>query len=354
MINSIYAYRYVYDEILKELEEMKKRGETELLSEKEYCEKFDVSLTTVRRALEQLYLQNIIVKIKGKGSFISDKVRKLKCGENRFIGVLMVPFDDVQNSVYEKKYKYKNPYAQKIYKTIFCELGSEYDLLIDTINNDELERKFPSSVLDKAEKILIIGEIKRSTISFLQDRGKCVVVYNYYEKGISVARVNNDEREGYKNMTSYFIDSGYRKIACINGVNFHSEALERYMGFQEAMVVNDIYIENNFIKWGDMTPESGYYLTKELLSLSDPPEVIVCVNDGVAKGAYDAISEKGLIPGRDIVLAGHDNCETEKLNITTIDPDYEGVGKKLAELLRRDTWIDEEYVHYSKLIKRQL
>ena len=352
MINLIYAYRFVYDEILKELEEMEKNGETELLPEKHYCEKYDVSLTTVRRALEQLYNEKIIIKIKGKGSFISDKVRKLRCEDNRFIGVLMVPFNDVQNRGYESKYKYKNPYAQKIYKTIFCELGSDYDLLIDTIDNNELENKFPSSVLDKAEKILIIGETKKSTIDFLHKRGKCVVVYNYYEKGISVARVNNDEREKYKQMTEYFIGLGYKKIACITGVNFHSEALERYMGFQDAMVVNDIYMDNNFIKWGDMTPESGYYLTKELMALPETPEVIICVNDGVAMGAYDAIKECGLRPGEDVLLAGHDNCETDKLDIVTIDPDYLGVGKKLAELLKRDTWIDDEFIHYGKLITK--
>ena len=76
MINSLYAYQYVYDAILKELQERGADERTELPSEKEYCERFDVSLTTVRRALDRLYKENIIVKIKAKRSFISHKVRK--------------------------------------------------------------------------------------------------------------------------------------------------------------------------------------------------------------------------------------------------------------------------------------
>jgi len=355
MINLHYAYNYVYEEILNELKEKGKENISVLSTEKEYCERFDVSLTTVRRALDRLYRENIIVKVKGKGSVISDKVRCLKMPKNKFIGVLMLPFDDVQSeSISQGRYRYTNPYAQKIYKAIYNELGSEFDLLIDTIAADDVPKKFEKSVLNMADKIFVVGEIRKEVLEFLYSLNKCAVVYNYFEKGVSVARVNNDERLQYKKMTELFIHSGHTKIACINGVNLFSESIERYMGFQDAMITNDLYIENKYIKWGDMTPESGYALTKDLLALQTPPTAIVCVNDGVAIGAYDAIEEAGLKVGKDIVLSGHDNCvmPEDKYLVTTIDPDYEGVGKKIVELLRRDTWIDDEFIISGKLIIR--
>lgn len=353
MINLHYAYNYVYEEILRELKENGK--DTVLSSEKEYCQRFDVSLTTVRRALDRLYRENIIVKIRGKGSVVSDKVRRMKMPSNRFIGVLMLPFDDVQTeSSARRRYRYVNPYAQKIYKAIYNELGSEYDLLIDTIPVGDVEKRFPSSVLNCGDKIFTIGENKSEIIEYLYSLGKCVIAYNFFEKGISVARVNNDERAQYKKMAEWFISQGHTKIACINGINVFSESIERYMGFQDAMISSDLYIENKYVKWGDMTPESGYFLTKDLLALPDPPTAILCVNDGVAMGAYDAIEESGLQPGKDIVLSGHDNCEMpdNKYVVSTIDPDYEGVGKKIAEMLRRETWIDDEVIYPGKLIIR--
>lgn len=354
MINSHYAYDYVYEEILNELKRKGKENISVLPSEKEYCKRFDVSLTTVRRALDRLYREKIIVKIKGKGSVISDKVRCLKVPPNKFIGVLMVTFDDIQNEkAYESKYHYINPYAQKIYRSVYNELGDEYNLLIDTMEPGEVEKKFPSSILNRADKIFIVGEMKRGILDYLYSLGKYVIVYNYFEKEVSVARVNNDERLCFRNMTEWFIRRGHTRIACINGVNFLSETIERYMGFQDAMITNGIYIENRYIKWGNMTPESGYYLTKELLSLPEPPEVIVCVNDGVAMGAYDAATEAGLTVGKDVFLSGHDNeMPDDKYLVSTIDPDYDGIGKEIAAVLRRETWIDDEIIHPGKLIIR--
>lgn len=353
MINSQYAYDYVYEKILEELREKGRENMPVLPSEKEYCEKFGVSLTTVRRALDRLNNEKIIVKMKGQGSVIADNVRCLKFVPNKFIGVLMVPFDDIQGRMFERKFVYVNPYAQKIYKSVYNELKDTYDLLIDTIGAEDIPKKFPISVLSRADKILLLGETRTETISYLHSAGKCVVVYNFFEKGIDVARVNGDERLQYKTMTEWLIANGHKRIASINGINFFSESIERYMGFQEAMIMSDIYLENRFIKWGDMTPESGYCITKELLALPQIPTAIVCVNDGVAMGACDAITEAGLTVGKDVVVTGHDNyAEDGKYAIPTIDPDYDGVGKQIAAMLRRETWLDEEIIHAGKPIIR--
>lgn len=353
MINFHYAYEYVYEQILNELKE--KGKDMVLCSEKEYCKRFDVSLTTVRRALSRLYDENIIVKIKGKGSVVGNMVRCLKMPDNRFIGVLMLPFDDIQSeNVANSKYVYANPYAQKIYRAIYSELSDEYDILLDTISAEEIREKFPLSVLNKADKIFAIGEVRGETVRYLQSLGKCVVVYNFFEKNVPVAKVNNDERLQYRLMTEHFIRQGHTQIACINGANLFSEPIERYMGFQDAMIMNDLFIESKFVKWGDMTPESGYIFTKELMKLSQTPTAIVCVNDGVAMGAYDALEELGYKVGQDVVLSGHDNHKplNTKYAVSTIDPNYEAVGKKIAEILKRDTWLDDEFILPGKLIIR--
>lgn len=51
MINSQYAYDYVYEKILEELREKGRENMPVLPSEKEYCEKFGVSLTDRKRVV---------------------------------------------------------------------------------------------------------------------------------------------------------------------------------------------------------------------------------------------------------------------------------------------------------------
>ena len=353
MINFYFAYKYVYDEILKGIENGELDEEGFLLPEKEYCRKFDVSLTTVRRALEQLKQEGIVEKIKGKGTAVSRLVRRLKLPPNKFIGVLMVPFSE-QPSIYEQKYRYVNKYAQKIYKSIYSELRNDDNLLIDTISVEEMTERFPHSVLHQADKILILGETLKGIVDYLYGLGKCVLVYNFFDHDVQVCRVNNDEREQYKRAVDYLLERGHNRIASINGINMFSESLERYMGYQDALIVNDQLIDTQYVRWGNMTPESGYYMARELMKLPTPPTAILCVNDGVAMGAYDAITEAGFrVPG-DVVLIGHDNSEFDdpKYVFTTIDPNYERVGKLLAEKLRRSTWIDDETICESTLIIR--
>lgn len=354
MIDSHYAYEYVYEQILKELREKGRENVDVLPSEKEYCIQFGVSLTTVRRALARLYQERIIVKIKGKGSVVSENVRKFLLTPNQFIGVLMVPFYDPQSEHYEPRYNYANPYAQIIYKTIYRELNKDYDILIDTIDSKDLATKFPYSVLSKADKILVLGEVSKEVLDYLHSMGKCVLVYNYFEKGVKVARVNNDERKQFCAVANLFIHQGRKNLACINGADFYSEAIERYLGIQDAMIENDIYFNNMAIKWGNMTPESGYYLMKDLLQLRPRIDGVICVNDGVMMGAIDAIKEAGLNIHNDIKVAGHDNIEIPGISqdFVTIDPDFVGVGKVMADLFRRDTWIDEEILHPASVIVR--
>ncbi len=355
MIDTHYAYQYVYDEILKEIDSVGLGNFTYLLSEKELCQKYDVSLTTVRRALEKLREEEIIIKIKGKGTIVSPKVRRIKMPYNRFIGVLYLSNEDRRKPVETKKYpEFVNPFGEKIYSAIYNALGGEYDLFLTNPNQHDFYETFHESVLQRVDKIMCIGQVDKKLIEFLQSHGKCVIVYNYFYEDVDVCRVNNDERKKFLEMTQHFIDAGYRRIACINGSNQFSEYIERYLGYQEAIIKNKLSFEMSYVKWGNMTPESGYNFAKELLSCAKRPEVIICANDGVAMGVYDALKDAGLVPGKDVVIAGHDNLEfdNEQYRFTTIDAQYDKIGKIIAQKLCRETWIDDTTIQEGKLIIR--
>lgn len=57
----------------------------------------------------------------------------------------------------------------------------------------------------------------------------------------------------------------------------------------------------------DWQPMLGYDATKQLLEREDPPEALICFNDRLAMGAYQAIDERGLVVASDISVVSFDD-----------------------------------------------
>lgn len=69
----IALYYQLVDIILKDIESGVLKEESKLPSEREFCEKYEISRATVRQAIAELEKNNIIYKIQGKGTFIAPK-----------------------------------------------------------------------------------------------------------------------------------------------------------------------------------------------------------------------------------------------------------------------------------------
>ncbi len=55
------------------------------------------------------------------------------------------------------------------------------------------------------------------------------------------------------------------------------------------------------------TPTYGYENMLAYIAHNDPPEALFCATDRIALGAMHALREKGLKPGQDVLVAGHDD-----------------------------------------------
>lgn len=64
--------------ILNEIKEKKLKGDEKILTEREYCEKYNISRATVRQAISYLEKKGYLYKIQGKGTFVSPQMMKQK------------------------------------------------------------------------------------------------------------------------------------------------------------------------------------------------------------------------------------------------------------------------------------
>lgn len=346
-----YLYQKVYRILLDEIIDGKYVRGAILPSEKTLCDTFDVSLMTVRRALNELQEQNIIRKEKGRGSVVAASVRKSSGKHEKNIGVLdlenfglhktsypPVPFDA---TLYNQ-----NQWKNMLYNSMYSCLAKDYNIFVENCDVETFYDNFDSSIFQNIDKIFVVGIYTKKLIEFLQSKSKLVIVYNNFDTDISVCSVHSNERKNARIAVQKLISLGHTRLAAINGDISFSESVERYMGFQEAIMANGLPVNWSYIKWGNMTSQSGYHLTHQLLSLPEPPTTIVCVNDNVALGALTAVKEAGLRCPEDISIIGHDyNPDLHALtgvNIASIDPLYAQIGKKIAEKLSRNIWFDDE------------
>ena len=65
-------YLQLMDIIIYKIENTMEKGD-KLLSEREICDKYDVSRSTVRQAISELERDGYIYKMHGKGTFVADK-----------------------------------------------------------------------------------------------------------------------------------------------------------------------------------------------------------------------------------------------------------------------------------------
>jgi len=160
-----------------------------------------------------------------------------------------------------------------------------------------------------------------------------VMAYGYTDNN-KIPSIVVDDVHGAFEIVNYMIEKGHRKIGVITGKNDSMHMQDRLIGYQKALYDNQILYDPSFVCYGDWIRESGYKFTDELLDKG--VSAIFCMNDLIAGGVYDRISERGLIPGEDISIAGFDNRQLSsyyKPSLTTINLPLHDIGYCASEII---------------------
>lgn len=145
--------------------------------------------------------------------------------------------------------------------------------------------------------------------------------------------------EGYQKIyeiTNNMIKNGRYQLAFIGDPHYCQSIYERFRGFKQAVIDNDIteVIEiTNHVKM-------KYYVYEEveeaLESLETMPKGIVCANDDIAIFVLNYCKKKGLLVPSDVEISGFDN-KRDYIHIepsfTTVEVNKNALGARLAQEL---------------------
>ncbi|MCR5718123.1 MAG: substrate-binding domain-containing protein, partial [Oscillospiraceae bacterium] len=148
--------------------------------------------------------------------------------------------------------------------------------------------------------------------------------------------INYDNETGIREAVNCLVNiNGLTKFCMLGGRDDNVDARARKDIFAKCLAANGItFTDKNYeaTNMHDLCSEEA----GALLDRNPGVQAIFCVNDASAKGLYQAMAERDLLPGRDVMVFGFDNTHMAgELNptLSSIGADRCSLGQKAIEVL---------------------
>lgn len=300
------------------------------------AKKAGVSLATVSRVLNNSgYVKEetrtkILDAIKDLDYTPSAIARGLSKNEVNTIGVI-VP--DITNS-----------YFGEIIKGI-SEVAEEQGLNIVLFNTDDkLEKELRALNVIKEQRLRgvimtpIFGgdEFNSQYFNTIESLSMPIVLVAADIKYSTFNGVFVDNIKGGFEATNLLIKEGHEKIAIITGLLSSERAIHELIGYKKALTLNNIRTRDEFIFKGDYKLDTGYEITKKILSMEDKPTAVVVCSNMMTLGCVKAMLEEHKRIPEDLSIVGFNKLEfldMVGINLTYVEDSPIELGKAAMTML---------------------
>jgi LacI family transcriptional regulator len=239
-------------------------------------------------------------------------------------------------------------FADPFFSEFVAGLGDEtachpFDLLISiAAPGEEPEQSLYQSWVQgrKADGFILTHlHIHDWRVQHLVSQGVPFAALGNTSDGLDFPRVEVDRKNSTIALVRHLSDCGFRRIAFIGGSPDLKIQEDQFEGYLEGLRATEMDYHSDLVVENNLTSNGGYQATKRLLSIPDPPDAIICINDETAFGVLHAAHEQGLIVGKDLGVAGFDGVQMSRHTeppLTTLDiPVYE-IARMLVKMLQAE------------------
>lgn len=229
--------------------------------------------------------------------------------------------------------------VSRVVEGIMTELSKfGYDILIANTNlsiDKELEylEIFKNNQVDGV--ILLATRLKQEHFNVMEDIKIPIVVAAQYIENYPC--VYNDDYNSSKEMVKFILNKGHKDVAIIGVYEEDiSVGFERKKGYMDALNEHGILCQDEFIKKGDFSMESGYKLAEELMNQKRKPTAIFAVTDNIAIGAMEYLIDAGYKVPEEVAICSIGDSKVSRVvtpKLTTAHYFYKTSGVKCAEIM---------------------
>ena len=167
-----------------------------------------------------------------------------------------------------------------------------------------------------------------------------LVLSSEFDPDIPVTHVSIDNYGAARDVMTYLLGLGHRRIGFIGSTNHYHSTVMRTKGYCDALRDAHIEVEEDFILGvsRDYTFKSGFGGAQGLLKRENRPTALFCISDMLALGAIAGARELGLRVPQDVTVIGFDDVEHTTMfhpYVTTVVQPCFDIGHTAMELLYR-------------------
>ena len=203
-----------------------------LPTERELCRILDVSIITVRRALQDLYERNIIDRIQGRGTFLqSDFSRSKLLGEVVMVIVAKtehgrgIEILDLSSELMKRRYGLK----------VLCADSRPDNKIVEAMS--------------QSAGVFLSGKIDEGWISFMRSMGLPFVLLGSNDLKLKHCAVKRDWEKAARLMVRHLSSCGHRRIGLLNGAKRYYPALKINEGYCREMAKQNLPVQDSWVSW---------------------------------------------------------------------------------------------------------
>ncbi len=141
----------------------------------------------------------------------------------------------------------------------------------------------------------------------LLDLGIPLVAIDRSPGSLDVDTIQVDNAPAASQATLHLIQEGHQRIALISGPSTISTAIERQLGYEQALRTAGLSLDPRWIQPGHYTHEGGYRAMQAIMESADRPTAVVITNQVMALGALQFVHERGYEIPCDIAIISFDD-----------------------------------------------